>query len=116
MKIIHYSEQDAKIFDQHPARSVKGRVVIGKADGADHFCMRVFEIAPGGHTPQHTHDWEHEIFVHEGNGEVFREGSWVPIAKGNVVFVPGGEVHQMRNTGTSPLVFVCLIPGNAPEI
>jgi len=116
MKIIHYSSQEAKHFHQHPAKSVTGRVVIGKADGAGHFCMRVFEIAPGGHTPQHTHDWEHEIFVHDGKGEVFRNGAWVEIAKGTVIFIPAGEQHQIQNTSASPLVFVCLVPSSAPEI
>lgn len=116
MKILHYSEQEAKTFDQPPAKAVTGRVVIGRADGANHFCMRVFEIAPGGHTPHHTHDWEHEIFIHEGNGEVYKEGAWVGIAPGSVVFIPAGEPHQLRNTSPSPLVFVCLVPGSAPEL
>jgi quercetin dioxygenase-like cupin family protein len=116
MKIIHYTDQETKTFNQHPAKSVTGRVVIGKADGADHFSMRVFEIAPGGHTPQHTHAWEHEIFIHDGTGEVFRNGEWVKIAKGTVIFIPVGELHQIKNTGASPLVFVCLVPSSAPEL
>lgn len=116
MKIIHYSEAPEKFFDQHPARSVTGRVVIGKADGAGRFTMRVFELAPGGHTPRHEHGWEHEIFVHEGAGEVFRDEEWVGIGKGSVVFVPAGEPHQIRNTGPAALVFVCLVPADAPEL
>lgn len=116
MKIIHYSDQESKTFDQAPAKAVTGRVVIGKADGAEHFCMRVFEISPGGHTPQHTHDWEHEIFIHQGSGEVLKDGAWVGIAQGSVIFIPAGELHQLRNSGTSPMVFVCLVPGKAPEL
>jgi quercetin dioxygenase-like cupin family protein len=41
-------------------------VVIGKQDGAQNFSMRVFEIAPGGHTPKHAHPWEHEMFIMRG--------------------------------------------------
>jgi len=116
MKIIHYSEADVKVFDTHPAKAVTGRVVIGKADGARNFCMRVFELAPGGHTPLHTHDWEHEIFFHSGNGSVFQEGNWAEVGTGNVVFIPSNEEHQIKNTGAGPLTFVCLIPSGPPEI
>jgi quercetin dioxygenase-like cupin family protein len=116
LKLIHYSEAETKVFDGGPAKGVTARVVIGRADGADHFCMRVFELAEGGYTPMHSHDWEHEIFIHAGEGMVFRQGSWAPVKPGNVVFVPGNEEHQLKNTGTSALVFVCLIPAGAPEI
>jgi quercetin dioxygenase-like cupin family protein len=116
VKIIQYTESESRVFDTLPAKGVAGRVVIGQADGAKNFCMRVFELTPEGHTPRHTHDWEHEIFVHSGVGSVYREGQWVPIRAGNVVFVPPGEEHQIKNTGKASLVFVCLIPAGAPEL
>jgi len=77
MKLIHYTEAAMKVFDDEKAKGVTGRVLIGKQAGAAHFCMRSFEVMPGGHTPHHTHPWEHEIFFHSGlaqvliNGEVF---------------------------------------------
>ena len=116
MKIIHYSEAETKVFDAPPARGVTGRVVIGQADGALNFCMRVFELSPGGHTPMHQHAWEHEIFVHEGEGSVLRAGEWVPVKAGSVIFVPPGEEHQIMNTGGGAMCFVCLIPAGAPEL
>ena len=90
-------------------------MVIGKGDGAHNFCMRVFEISPEGHTPRHSHDWEHEMFIHSGEGEVYGNGRWNPMASGNVVFIPGNEEHQMRNTGKELLVVVCLVPGPPPS-
>jgi quercetin dioxygenase-like cupin family protein len=116
VKVIHYSDAPAKRFDTLPAKGVTGRVVIGKDDGARNFCMRVFELSSGGHTPLHVHDWEHEIFVHAGEGSVFKEGAWVPLSPGNVVFISSNEEHQIRNTGSAPLVFVCLIPSGVAEI
>lgn len=116
MKVIQYPEAPVHVFDSHPAKGVIGRVVIGKDDGAGNFCMRIFELAPGGHTPCHTHAWEHEIFVHAGKGQVLRNGAWEDIEKANVVFIPGNEEHQFRNTGDDTLVFVCLIPAGPPEI
>lgn len=114
--IRKYSDIQPTYFDGDKVKGVAGRVAIGKKDGANNFCMRVFEISAGGNTPRHTHAWEHEMFIHAGEGEVFIDGRWNAVAPGNVVFVPGGEDHQVRNTGNGPLVFVCLIPNTAPEL
>jgi len=116
MKVIHYTEAESKQFEADGVKGVTGRVVIGQADGAENFCMRVFELAEGGYSPCHAHDWEHEIFVHAGDGEVLRKGEWQPVTTGNVVFIPGNEKHQIRNNGQKPFVFVCLIPVGAPEL
>lgn len=116
MKIKKYAEIAPTIFDKEPAKGVAGRVVIGKDDGAGNFCMRVFEIAPGGHTPKHAHPWEHEMFIHAGVGEIYGNGKWNPIEAGNAMFMPPNEEHCVRNTGKELLILVCLIPSIAPEL
>lgn len=116
MRIKQYAEVEANHFDSEEAKGIAARVVIGKNEGANHFFMRVFEISAGGHTPKHSHDWEHEMFVHSGKGEVYGNGRWNPIKPGNVVFIPANEVHQLRNSGTALLVVVCLVPASAPEL
>jgi len=116
MKIINYTSVAPTHFDNDQAKSVAGGVVIGKDDGANNFCMRVFEVAPGGHTPKHTHAWEHEIFFHAGEGEVYGNGKLNPVVPGTVLFVPPNEEHQIRNTGKELLIFACLIPSSAPEL
>ncbi len=116
MKITSYTQAQATHFESEFVKGIAARVVIGKREGANNFCMRVFEIAPGGHTPKHSHDWEHEMFIHSGEGEVYGNDRWNPIASGTVVFMPGNEEHQLRNTGKELLVVVCVIPGTAPEL
>jgi quercetin dioxygenase-like cupin family protein len=116
MKIMPYSDAKANHFDADQVKGVTGRVVIGQADGAKNFCMRVFEISPGGYTPEHSHDWEHEIFVHSGDGAVFNGSEWTPITGGTTMLIPPNELHQMKNAGDKPFVFVCLIPSGPPEI
>lgn len=112
MKIIHYGDIPSKNLGDR----VQGRVVIGKEDGAGSFCMRVFELEPGGHTPLHAHRWEHEIFIHRGSGVVLRNGEWVPVREGTAIFIPGGEEHQIKNIGNGLLIFVCLIPSGPSEL
>lgn len=116
MKVIQYTQETATRIDNDQAKGVTGRVVIGKADGAANFCMRVFELDRGGCSPQHAHAWEHEIFFHTGQGEIYQDGRWVSVQSGSVAFIPGNEVHRIRNTGDAPLTFVCLVPAGAPEM
>ena len=116
MKIVHYSEIEPTEFDSDKVKGVKGRVVIGKADGAPNFCVRFFELDENGFTPRHTHEWEHEIIIHSGRGEVLCHGQWLPVTPGYAVFIPGNEEHQIRNSAKQPLVFACMIPSGAPEL
>jgi quercetin dioxygenase-like cupin family protein len=116
MKLIHYTEAEQKKYPSDQAKGAAGRVVIGQADGARNFCMRVFEISAGGMTGKHAHDWEHEVFVHAGNGAILQKGSWVPLSAGSVVFIPAQEEHQLKNTGEESFIFVCVIPSGAPEL
>ena len=62
--------------------------------------MRQFEIAVGGHTPKHTHPYEHEVFVLEGEGVVLEGDHEHALRSGDVVYVQPDEMHQFRNTGS----------------
>lgn len=116
MKIIEYTDAPTHHYESETAKGVTGRVVIGKKDCAENFCMRVFTINPGGFTPRHAHPWEHEIFVHSGKGQVFKDGEWQAVTSGTVVFIPAGEEHQLMNAGAEDFTFICLIPSGVQEI
>ena len=88
------------------------RWLIGVADCAPNFAMRQFEVAPGGHTPRHSHPYEHEVFVLEGEGVVSEKDADHRLKPGDVVYVKPDEVHQFRNTGGKPFKFLCLIPNS----
>ncbi len=95
------------------AKGVTMRLMVGRDDGAPNFAMRQFEVQPGGHTPHHQHNYEHEVLILGGHGEVTGgvTGQDVrPIAAGDVVYMPANELHQFRNTGDEPLRFMCMVP------
>ena len=110
MIIQKYDAVTAEAVTEAGADKVSVRWVIAEKDGAPNFFMRLFEIAPGGHTPLHAHSWEHEMFVLEGAGCIVKEGQDVPLSPGTVVFVPADEEHQMKNTGSDLFKVICLIP------
>jgi quercetin dioxygenase-like cupin family protein len=87
------------------------RWLIAEKDGAPHFAMRVIEIKlKGEKIPLHRHDYEHEIFVIEGGGDVLSPGGPKPVAYGSYAYVAPGEEHGFENTGGQPFRFICVIP------
>jgi len=116
MKIINYLDVDSKKFNNEIAKGLTGRVLIGKKQGAKNFCMRCFELSSNGHTPRHTHDWEHEIFIVFGKGAVYCNGEWKDIKQNDSIFIPNNEEHQIRNTDNNILKFICMIPSGVSEL
>ncbi len=113
MKVNHYERVEQNPVDMQGAVGCAVRWLVGDKEGAPNFAMRQFEVAVGGHTPRHTHPYEHEVFVLEGEGLVL-EGDVEHLLKpGVVVYVRPDEVHQFRNTGAGPLKFLCLVPNSA---
>lgn len=91
-------------------KDVSMRILLGREHGMPNFSMRHFVVAPGGHTPHHAHDYEHEVVVLAGTGEAEQAGETSEIAAGDVLFVRADAIHQFRNTGEQPLQFLCLVP------
>lgn len=110
MKIAAYESLESRPVKDPAASGALMRIAIGPDDGAPHLVMRVFTVAPGGHSPRHSHPYEHEVFFHAGHGEVFHEGKSSPVGPGHVAYFPPGTLHQFLNTGPDPLVFVCVVP------
>ncbi len=110
MIVKHYSEVRIKAVEVEGAVGVSKRVLIGEEDGAPNFIMRQFTLQPGGKTPYHTHNWEHEVYVLSGSGVAKRADGESEITSGSVVLVLPNEEHGFVNTGTEPLVFLCSIP------
>jgi len=94
------------------AVNCKMQELLTQAQNAPNFAMRLFEIEPGGHTPQHSHPWEHEIYVLEGEGEI-RSQATTLFKTNDALLVPPNTLHQFYNSGEKPLRFLCLIPNSA---
>jgi len=110
MKHVHYTEVPLEQPTEEGIKNIKVRWLISKKDGAENFAMRLFEIQPGGYSPLHQHDWEHEIFILEGDGIAKNKINEVPFKQGDIFFIPTMEWHQLVNTGKNTLKFLCLIP------
>ena len=110
MKVFPYNEVKAEKAAEEGASKVTVRWLITKDMGAPNFAMRLFEVEPEGHSPLHTHPWEHEVFILEGEGILAGENKETKFAAGNAVFVAPNEKHQFRNSGKKTLKFLCMVP------
>ncbi len=110
MKITHMNDVPSEVVQMDGAKGCHYKVAVSARDGAPTFAMRFFEVEPAGHTPLHQHSYEHEVFVMEGTGTVWRDGQEVSIGPGMILFIPANERHQFKNVGNTPFKFMCLIP------
>jgi quercetin dioxygenase-like cupin family protein len=109
MKLFYYDAVKAKDAEEG-ASKLKVRWLITKEVGAENFAMRLFEMEPSGYSPLHMHPWEHEVFILEGEGLAFDGKKAEEFKAGDVIFIPPGERHQIKNNGKKTLKFLCLIP------
>jgi len=110
MIIKNSQDVPARDVDSPGADGVKIRLLIHQAEAAPNFFMRQFDVAPGGCTPRHKHDWEHEVYVLHGTGVVWTHQGDRDIHAGDVVYIPPDEEHQFRNSGAGVLSFLCIVP------
>jgi len=109
-KVVHYSDVSAQEFgDTAPGTSIRW-LIDDDHDDAPVYALRMIEVDPGGHTPRHSHPYEHENFVVEGQGRVLVNGEWQILKPGHVVFVPANMEHTYENTGDTTFKFLCGIP------
>lgn len=108
LKLKHYEKIEATDVEMEGAENVKVRWLISEED-APNFAMRMFEFEPKGHTPLHTHNYEHEIFILEGEGVLTYEKKEHEFKKGDFISIPPNKEHQITNT-KDKLRLLCFIP------
>ncbi|MCA9280123.1 MAG: cupin domain-containing protein [Phycisphaeraceae bacterium] len=110
MDIRNLDEVTMNPVQMDGANGVRMAIMVGRDDGAPHFAMRKFEVEPGGNTPRHQHDYEHEVIILGGSGTVLLHGEDRTLKAGDVLYVPADSEHQFRADQGTSLEFICLVP------
>ncbi len=110
MLVRRADEREGRPMDIPGAEGVTMRIMVGRDDGAPNFAMRHYTVESGGHTPRHQHDYEHEVIVVEGTGQVECAGQKRSIETGDVVYLPANALHQFVNESEMPFKFMCMVP------
>ena len=108
MKKVSLAEFEASMPEG--TKGVEFRPLLAQNVNPPNFYLRVFDISPGGFTPRHTHDWEHEIFVVKGTGKISLSDRDETISEGDAIYVEPNELHQFLNDGTTLMRMICVVP------
>ena len=109
MKIKKRSELVKEEITDSQAKGINFYPVITERDGAPNFAMRLFEIEAFGNTPYHAHEWEHEVYIIDGQGFILGENKKLRIEKNDFIFVEPMETHQFV-AGEEGLKMICVVP------
>jgi mannose-6-phosphate isomerase-like protein (cupin superfamily) len=90
-----------------------GNLIRFHARGEMGYCLVDVTTAPGAGVPPNSHPGDNEAFcILEGNYSFTINGEERIAAAGDVVLIPNGAVHALRNIGdTAGRMFIVNVPG-----
>lgn len=115
---VNRQDVEAEIVREPGAKQTTHRKLIDTKDGADRFVLTEFELEPGGSTPPHYHDWEHECYVLDGSMTLVtpdNEDS-TRVVKGDAFFIPRNEPHGFVTAPNESCRFIVVAPAERPPI
>ncbi len=110
MPIIKYDALEASKIEMEGAVNVSKKVPIGRKEGWEDYTMRTFTLEPDGHSPMHSHDWEHVNYVIKGKGRLMIDGKQQDVEERDFAFVPANIEHQFSNPYEKDFEFICIVP------
>ena len=105
-----YSDLGEHVLVLAPGNEIPGKVFTGDALGSKGIEASFQMMPPGMSVPfLHTHDQNEELYVViKGDGEFQVDDEKFAVSEGSVVKVMPKGKRTWRNTGTEPLVMLCL--------
>lgn len=103
------------LFRRHISEALGAPRDAGVAGGGHPFDVELTKLPPGAtNFPLHAHAAQWELYiVLNGTGELRTDKAVTPLAAGDSAICPPGEAHQIRNTGTTDLLYY-VIADNPP--
>lgn len=104
------SELNQHILTLPSGQKVPGKVFIGKQAKMSGSDMSYTSLPPGERSPYfHAHHKHEEVYlIISGSGELQVDDQVFPIEEGSVVRVGTGASRDIKNTGTVPMVYICI--------
>jgi quercetin dioxygenase-like cupin family protein len=91
------------------------QILIGTDENSLNFHMRYFAVQPGGYTSLDQHAHDHGVYVLHGRARLRLGDDEHELDAGDVVYIPGNEVHQFFTLGEEPFGFLCVVPAKRSE-
>jgi quercetin dioxygenase-like cupin family protein len=106
---------EPKAYADPSLAGVEKHELIGPTEGAEHYRVRYFRVAPGARTARERHPHDHGVVIEHGRARVTLGDEVHDVGPGDVVYVGGGELHCFETLGDEPLGFICVAPPRAPD-
>jgi quercetin dioxygenase-like cupin family protein len=100
---------EPQAYDDASLEGVRKHELIGEAEGARQYRLRYFEVPPGGQTARERHPHDHGVMIVTGRARVTLGENTHEVGEGDVVYIPGDELHCFETLGEEPLGFVCVV-------
>lgn len=90
------------MIDTHSG-SVKNEILLDIPPSKE-LRVNMAHFPPGTGAGSHTHEWEHAMYIMEGEGKMVVAEEEGIVKKGMLIFIPRDAVHSIENTGKGELI------------
>lgn len=90
-------------------KGVRRVELVGKFDERASSDLRYFEVSPGGFSSHERHVHTHIIIAARGQGTLVYGNRRQVLTVNDVAYVAPLEAHQLRNEGSEPFGFYCIV-------
>src|SRR5437764_13370174 len=84
------------------------QILVGTDENSPNFHLRYFAVQPGGHTSLDQHAHDHGVYVLHGRARLRLGDEEHELYAGDVVYIPGNEVHHFFTLGEEAYGFFCV--------
>jgi len=109
-QVFSWDGARTRMYQNEETNQVSETWMIGKAEGAQNFAFRYYQLSPGSHSGVEQHPYDHGILVLQGEGQVLLGEEEYPISRGDIIYIKPDLLHQINNITKAPLGFLCVIP------
>ncbi len=86
------------------------QILIGPEENSPHFHIRYFAVQPSEYTSLDQHPHDHGVYVLHGRARLCLGDEEHELNMGDVVYIPGNEMHQFFTLGEEVFGFLCIVP------
>ncbi|RDK05308.1 cupin domain-containing protein [Cupriavidus lacunae] len=97
-----------KVFEAEGVKGYELKPMILGDELTNAYSVDLMRVAGGGFSAAHTDHGRHAFAILEGQGCMVIDGQTFDFQQGDIVKVPQGSLHELRNHGGAPLVFLAI--------
>ena len=105
---LQWDGLEAILYPQPELNGITKFLLVGKADQAQNFEIRLFEFVPGAKSDHVRHDKEYGFYILEGQAKFQVNGEEFRLSARDVAYISKDELLQISNTGDQSLRFICV--------